>query len=675
MIEFIATFARWSQLTANLILFGSCVFLAIIGQQKIVFKTSWVVRLEKGFPWLAGIILLGLVGILATTTGEATGVAANVRNPAAWLEIVQQTQIGYIWAARMLLAVVLMGVILYFMRVNRQHWHYSLCAIAASFPLVAGTLMSHSSADEMSFVSVAPYALHILLAGIWFGALPAFLFILSSSHDASGKASNILENTNYLRKFSAVALPVILLLVVTGLIVTDRLVETYYHTLVSSPYGWLLNAKLTVLAIILLIAFQVRYKWLPLFSQANDTKPIKESTAHLRKWVGIEFILALLLVLLATILANTLPAKHTMIENWPYPFRFSINATWEESNVQEMVSSGVVLFLIAIGMIWLGIKNNWSRTKKIFVPTMLGISSMAIALPPLTIEAFPETYLKPPVPFDTVSIANGSQLFAEHCVKCHGPQGKGTGVILDPDVKDPTDLLTEPHTVKYTVGNVFHWLSHGIPGTAMPSFSATLSEEDRWDLINFLHALSRGFDARLLGSMIVPEMPAIASPVFNYSAHDGTSGNLKDFRLQKNVLLMLFSWPQSKERFFHLAAAYDRVKTLNTEILAVPIHALNEHELQQIVSIAPFPIVTEGWQEIKDSYWLYRRVRTVPDLSGKGMFPGHMEFITDRFGYLRARWVTQFEGFGWHNFDALTLQLTQLNQEGEIMPPPGEHAH
>ena len=380
-------------------------------------------------------------------------------------------------------------------------------------------------------------------------------------------------------------------------------------------------------------------------------------------------------MLLATILANTLPAKHTMIEEWPYPFRFSINATWDEPNVQEMVWSGIALFFAALGAVWLGTKNNWSRIKKILVPGLLGISSAAIALPPLAIEAYPETYLKPTVPFDAISISNGAQLFAEQCISCHGPQGKGTQPVADPEARDPTDLLTQQHTAKYTVGNVFHQLTHGIPGTAMPGFSAIMSEEDRWDLINFLHALSRGFDARLLGSMIVPEMPAIASPVFNYSASDGSMGNLKDFRLQKNVLLVLFSWPQSKERFFQLAAAYDRIQALNTEILAVPIHALNEQELQQVVSIVPFPVITEGRPEIKDSYWLYRRVRTVPDLSGKGMFPGHMEFVTDRFGYLRARWVAQFEGFGWQNINALTLQLTQLNQEGEIMPPPGEHAH
>ena len=77
MIEIIAAIARWSQLTANLILFGSCVFLAVIWQQKSILETPWMMRLEKMFPWLAGIIIAGLTGILATTTSEATGDAAN----------------------------------------------------------------------------------------------------------------------------------------------------------------------------------------------------------------------------------------------------------------------------------------------------------------------------------------------------------------------------------------------------------------------------------------------------------------------------------------------------------------------------------------------------------------------------------------------------------------------
>lgn len=672
MIEIIAAIARWSQLTANLILFGSCVFLAVIWQQKSILETPWMMRLEKMFPWLAGIIIAGLIGILATTTSDATGDVTNAWNPAVWMEVVQQTQIGHIWAARMLFAVLMFYAVVKMQSSSRTRGHYALWAVLAALPLIAGTLMSHSSADEMSFTAIAPYAIHILLAGIWFGALPAFLLILLNLRKEMGFTA-LQTAVGYLKKFSAIALPVMLLLMITGVIVTDRLVDEKYYALVASAYGWLLNFKLTILAVILVIAFQARNRWLPLLERSENEQ--SDSTAHLTQWVRIEFVLALLLVLFATVLANTLPAKHAMVENWPYPFRFSIDATWDQPEVQDKVWSGIVLFVIALGTIWLGIRLHWSRVVKILVPGVLGISSMALALPPLAVEAFPETYKKPTVPIDAISIVAGAHLYAENCVNCHGPQGKGTKPVADPDLRDPTDLLTQEHTAKYTVGNVFHQLSSGIPGTEMPGYADKLSEEERWDLINFLHAMSRGFDARLLGSMIVPETPAIASPVFNYTASDGSSGNLKDFRLQKNVLMVLFAWPQAKDRFFQLAASYDRIRDLNTEILAVPIHPLTDAQLQQITEIAPFPIVTEGWQEIKDTYWWYRRVRVVPDLSGKGMFPQHMEFVTDRFGYLRARWVAQFEGFGWQNVGALTLQLTQLNQEGEIMPPPGEHAH
>lgn len=246
MIEIIAALSRWSQLTANLIIFGCCVFFAItIQHNRSLSGSSWIGRIERKFPWIAGIILLGLVGVLATTTGEATGVAENLWNPYAWFDIVQQTQIGHIWIIRMLSAVFLLAVTLYFIRLKRERWHYILIAIVASLPIIAGTFMSHSSADEMSFASISPYALHILLAGAWFGALPAILLLLFSDNTQSD-AITITDKSSYLHKFSQLAMLVMPLLLITGVIVTDRLVAGLYHTLVVSNYGWLLNLKLSI---------------------------------------------------------------------------------------------------------------------------------------------------------------------------------------------------------------------------------------------------------------------------------------------------------------------------------------------------------------------------------------------------------------------------------------------
>lgn len=673
MIEIVATFARWSQLIANLILFGSCIFLAIAGQQKAVFESAWVIRLERIFPWLGGVILLGLLVILATTTGEATGIAANTWRPDAWLDIVQQTRVGKIWAARALFALVLLGVVIYIQYVYRVWWHYILCAVVASLPLVIGSLVSHSAADEMSVVSILPYALHILFAGIWFGALPAFLLILFSKK-GSDKAWDLLS-IDSLKKFSSLALPVMAVIMLTGLIVADRMIEEDYHALVASSYGWLLNIKLTLLAIILIIAYQARSRWLPLLVRANNGEETQSGGQHMRRWVSVEFILAMILVLLATIISNTKPAKHAMVENWPYPFRFSIDATWEEPNVQIFFWAGVTLLILAVGSIGLGIKSKWETKKRIGVPLVLTMTSFAIALPQLAVVAYPETYQSTPVPFDAISISNGSALFSQNCTTCHGPQGKGNGIIAKTFNPPPTDLLTEAHTAKHTAGDFFHWLTYGISERGMPSFSSKLSEEDRWDVVNYIHAMSRGYKARLQSPEVVPERPSIGPPIFSYFAHDGSSGVLKDFRQKKNVMIVLFTWPQSQERLQELKASYDRLQKLNTIILAVPMNNLDKQEIMDIAADIPFPVVTEGSLEIKNSYALFRRTLTNPDILNEGVIPEHLEFLIDRFGYMRARWIPAIDESGWADIGVLTKQIAQLNSEKEILPPPSDHVH
>lgn len=673
MIEIVATFARWSQLVANLIIFGSCVFLAIAGQQRAVFESSWATRLERGFPWMVGVILIGLLGILATMTGEATGIVANTWRPGAWLEIVQQTRVGHMWATRAVFALILLAVILYLQHVYRVRWHYILCAGAAALPLIAGSLVSHSAAEEMSVISILPYALHILLAGIWFGALPAFLLIIFSKKEPD-KPLDLLSIES-LKKFSSIALPAMVIIIATGVIVADRMIEEDYHALVASSYGWLINIKLSVLAIVLVIAYRARSKWLPLFTQTSNVEQVQSGGEHLKKWVGIEFVLAVILVLLATILANTIPAKHAMVENWPYSFRFSIDATWDEPNVPLFFWSGVALFLMAAGSIWLGIKNNWEKKKKIGIPVALVVASAAVALPPLAIDAYPETYQNTPVPFDAISISNGSVFFAENCTTCHGPQGKGNGIAAKAFNPPPADLLTEPHTARHTAGDFFHWLTYGIAETGMPGFSSNLTEEDRWDVVNYMHAMSRGYQARLLSPQVVAEKPSIGPPIFSYFAHDGSSGYLKDFRQKKNVVLVLFTWPQSDERLEELKAAYSRLSELNTIVLAVPMNQLDNQEIMEIAEDIPFPVVTEGALEIKNSYILYRRTLTHPDILGEGIIPEHLEFLIDRFGYLRARWIPGIDENGWEDINFLTRQLVQLNSEKEILPPPSDHVH
>src|SRR5207237_9452154 len=125
---------------------------------------------------------------------------------------------------------------------------------------------------------------------------------------------------------------------------------------------------------------------------------------------------------------------------------------------------------------------------------------------------------------------------------------------------------------------------------------------------------------------------------------DGTSGTLKDFRRQKTVLLVLFSWPGSRERLDQLRLAYATLNSSNTVVLAISMNDPNPQDMEAIPASMPFLVATQGAPEIAKSYALFRRTLSNPDLAGEGTTPNHMEFLIDRYGYLRARLIPEIDG-------------------------------
>ncbi len=182
MIEIIAALARWLQLVANMILIGGSVFLAIAAYDRAVLSSPWVARLERALPWLAIILLLGLLAVLSTSAALATGITEHAWQPGTWLEFLQKTRTGHIWMWREGFALTVLGAVLYVRSAPRAQWRYALCATLAMLTLAVGSLASHSAAEELSVTSILPYTLHIVLAGVWFGALPAFLLILFTNN-------------------------------------------------------------------------------------------------------------------------------------------------------------------------------------------------------------------------------------------------------------------------------------------------------------------------------------------------------------------------------------------------------------------------------------------------------------------------------------------------------------
>ncbi len=219
--------------------------------------------------------------------------------------------------------------------------------------------------------------------------------------------------------------------------------------------------------------------------------------------------------------------------------------------------------------------------------------------------------------------------------------------------RPPADLRA-PHTGQHTAGDIFWWITHGIPRGQMPAFGTRLSEEDRWDLVNFVRTLGAVEAARSLGEAIPPARPSFVAPDFTFAVGPTPPRALKDYRGRRVVLLVLYTLPGSRPRLAQLAQNYESLALMGLEIIAVPRDG-DPHAIQRLGDEPRvfFPVVTQGASDIVAVYGLFSPAP-------------HSEFLIDRQGYLRARWVTGAE---------LLPKLLQLNEEKTVAPPPEDHVH
>lgn len=85
-----------------------------------------------------------------------------------------------------------------------------------------------------------------------------------------------------------------------------------------------------------------------------------------------------------------------------------------------------------------------------------------------------------PSPYNLENVRKGKDLFMQNCKSCHGDPGKNNHLPLVPP---PPDVTSEQMQVN-TDGGLFYKITEGRGG--MPQFESTVSEDDRWRIINFI---------------------------------------------------------------------------------------------------------------------------------------------------------------------------------------------
>ena len=94
---------------------------------------------------------------------------------------------------------------------------------------------------------------------------------------------------------------------------------------------------------------------------------------------------------------------------------------------------------------------------------------------------------KNPVPATPESVRRGGDLYVVYCTPCHGPSGKGDGLVAAKFVT-PADLSNPDLQKARTDG---YWQSYlSVGGAVMPSYGESLSAEERWDVVNYIRTLA-----------------------------------------------------------------------------------------------------------------------------------------------------------------------------------------
>jgi mono/diheme cytochrome c family protein len=89
-----------------------------------------------------------------------------------------------------------------------------------------------------------------------------------------------------------------------------------------------------------------------------------------------------------------------------------------------------------------------------------------------------------PHPPTDASLENGRKYFEINCAVCHGPEGKGNGVMLQYGVAAPS-LVTD-RAKGLSDGYIFGIIRNG--RVSMPSYDR-IEEPDRWDVVNYIRGL------------------------------------------------------------------------------------------------------------------------------------------------------------------------------------------
>ena len=112
-----------------------------------------------------------------------------------------------------------------------------------------------------------------------------------------------------------------------------------------------------------------------------------------------------------------------------------------------------------------------------------------ITPPPNYQSPTPGPTMSPLFPQSAPSLASGAAIYAEKCAPCHGDKGLGDGPMASQLQKAPT-AIGKPEIARLAApANWYTVVTQGNINSFMPPFNASLSDQQRWDVVAYAMSL------------------------------------------------------------------------------------------------------------------------------------------------------------------------------------------
>jgi putative copper export protein/mono/diheme cytochrome c family protein len=676
---------RFFHLTSTALLFGSFAFYCLVSRPALTRAGELAApeyaafdRRQRRFArWmLLAVFLTGLFSFwLQVMTVSGSSMLAAL-HPAAMADVLLGTRYGVVWSIRMVCLLFLEFILNRLERGDSpvaRMLGFLFAALLTTAPVFSG----HAAAGEGLWLAIqlVAGATHLFFASLWLGGLVLFAWLLFwlAGTDRIWRDDMFKAAT---RRFSALGLISVVALAATGAYNAWTLVGAV-PPLMGTNYGRLLLIKLALILPLIAVAAVNLLKLKPRILASAASRSIASAGDLMRRLggnVSREALLGAAILAVVGMMSVTPPARHVQPE-WPFAFRWFWSPTGPSAKIRAQIADAE--WLAVAGIIGVACAFMLRRRPR-YRLLVVGVAALGyggwVYHSAIAIDAYPTTYLRPSVPYNVISVANGAYFYRETCATCHGVGGYGDGPNGKGFKPRPADL-TAKHAADHTAGDLFWWLTNGVTRegviTPMPGFGASLTDEERWDMINFLRTLSAAEQARQMTALVEPD-PWLVAPDFDYRTLGDESQTLKDHRGNRIVMLVLFSLPESSARLAELEKLSSEFQSKNVKIILVPKDLSDLRGLDgKVKSLA---VISDGSRETFDAYMLYRRSFSEQGTQPDPPVPPHMEFLIDRQGYVRARWIPR-DGPGWDKLEKLWRDIDRLNQEKPSAPAPDDHVH